>query len=58
MEKLTVYKAEDGKIFKTESECHNYEIKKHMEQRIYNELRHADSEDIYQWIIDNTKGFK
>lgn len=38
--------------------CEEYERRKAMINRIYEELRHADSEEIYEWILANTKGFK
>jgi hypothetical protein len=53
-----MYKAKDGKVFETEKECRAHEFKREMVERIYNELRHSDSDEIYDWILENTKWFK
>lgn len=58
MKQVTRYEAEDGSIFDDPAACQEYEFRKRMENRIYEELRHADPEEIYNWIIHNTKGFK
>lgn len=58
MKEVIKYEAEDGSIHDTEDECKHHEFRKHMEQRIYDELRYADAEDIFQWIIDNLEEFK
>ena len=58
MESIRMYKAKDGKVFETEKECRANEFKREMVERIYNELRHSDSDEIYDWILENTKWFK
>lgn len=58
MKQVTKYESEDGGLFDTAEACQAYERRKAMINRIYEELRHADSEEIYNWIIANTKGFK
>lgn len=58
MRKVERFESDDGGLFDTEQACKEYEFRKAMEQRIYDELRHADADEIYVWIINNTKGFK
>lgn len=58
MKQVIRYEAEDGSIFDTAEACKEHEFRVKMVERIYNELRHADSDEIYAWIVANTKGFK
>lgn len=58
MKQVTRYEADDGALFDSAEACQEYERRKAMINRIYDELRHADSEEIYDWILANTKGFK
>jgi ssDNA-specific exonuclease RecJ len=58
MEKIAVYRAEDGKIFNNEAECVEHELREKMKTRIDEELKYATSDEIYDWIVRNTKGFK
>jgi len=58
MRKVERFEADDGSLFATEQDCKEYEFRRVMEQRIYDELRHEGADEIYVWIINNTKGFK
>lgn len=58
MKVKTVYEAENGAIFETAEECKAFEKEQAIKMRIYKELRHADTDEIYDWIAENTKGFK
>ncbi len=57
MKEVTRFEAEDGTLFDDAEACKEYEFRKAMENRIYEELRHADADQIYDWIVANTKGF-
>lgn len=58
MKEVIRYEANDGTVFDTEEACIEYEKRRHWENKIYSELRHADSHEIYEWVLENTKGFK
>lgn len=54
----TVFVANDGKEFDSKNECLAHELKVYWTDKIYNTLRHADADEIYDWILQNTMGFK
>ena len=59
MESIRMYKAKDGKVFETEKECRAHEFKRFaVEQAQYNFVLCIDSDEIYDWILENTKWFK
>ena len=58
MEQVIKFKAKDGLLFNTEQDCLDHEFFCKMVNKIYDELRNADSEEIFNWIMNNTNGFK
>lgn len=59
MKEVVMYQASDESLHKTKEQCESHELKCKMLERIHNELgRYSDSDDIYDWIIKNTLGFK
>lgn len=58
MKQVTRYQADDGTLFEKETDCLKYEKRRSMLDKIYEDLRGADPDVIYDWILENTKGFK
>ena len=54
----TVFVANDGKEFDSKDECLAYELKAYWADKIFDNLRHAEPDEIYDWILRNTMGFK
>lgn len=53
------FEANDGEIFDTEEECLKHEKKMYWRNKIYEAgLHRGDADDIYDWIVKYTKGFK
>ena len=63
MKQVTKYEATDGQLFNTPDECEVHESRLEIKERIDKEIcagyRDGPTPDeIFDWVVDNTKGFK
>ena len=60
MKKVTKYEANDGTLFNDEASCISYDNRKAVIERMENELylREMDTEELYDWIMNNKNLFK
>ena len=60
MKEVKMFKAIDGKLFDKQEDCINYERRlqtiEAMEDRLY--LRDVDTDELYDWIIENKRLFE
>lgn len=60
MKKVIKYQSElSGEVFDTAEECKAHDFRRIKENLIYDELgRNPDPEQIFDFIVEHTKGFK
>lgn len=59
MKQITMYQANDGKVFDSKQSCFQYENKQKIIEKLSYELylREADVDELYDWICTNVALF-